>query len=360
MPPSRQRRYMGQLVTSRSASRTVAGVGVDHAAGHAEGGRLAGAVGAQAGRRSRRARPRSRRRRRRGGGRSFSPGRERVSSDIVRSSMTGWQSGGRQSASAEAIGASSSGRQPTANADSLISPTSYLQNSGSPAACGSPGMPPQEWGQNTHTALPMSSRRSRYRPPGMPRPSFLVHRRQSALSGLLSPMTNSCSASIGNFTSRRVRNRGQASGCGEQIARVAERGGRDSPSTRAMCRAGRSPVYRVARAHVVAGGDVVHVAQHGQPRDGELGAAGADADRRQVAVIAARPRSPRESSAAAARRRTAPRDRTSNRRIRPARRRPTAAAGRRRWRTARCTRRRRRSASWLRPRTAAPRPCGRR
>ena len=47
MPPSRARRYMGQSVTSMPFEHDLAGVGLDHAAGHAEAGRLAGAVGAQ-------------------------------------------------------------------------------------------------------------------------------------------------------------------------------------------------------------------------------------------------------------------------------------------------------------------------
>ena len=38
---------MGQSVTSTSLSMTLPGVGLDHAAGHAEAGGLAGAVGPQ-------------------------------------------------------------------------------------------------------------------------------------------------------------------------------------------------------------------------------------------------------------------------------------------------------------------------
>ena len=47
MPPSRARRYIGQLVMSMPPRRTLPAFGVDHAASHAEAGRLAGAVGAQ-------------------------------------------------------------------------------------------------------------------------------------------------------------------------------------------------------------------------------------------------------------------------------------------------------------------------
>ena len=47
MPPSRARRYMGQFVTSMSPSIDPAGVGLDHAAGHAKAGGLAGAVGTE-------------------------------------------------------------------------------------------------------------------------------------------------------------------------------------------------------------------------------------------------------------------------------------------------------------------------
>ena len=44
MPPSRARRYMGQSVTFDAVELDLAGVGNDHAAGHAEAGGLAGAV----------------------------------------------------------------------------------------------------------------------------------------------------------------------------------------------------------------------------------------------------------------------------------------------------------------------------
>ena len=47
MPPSRARRYMGQLVTSMPPSMTLPALGSISAAGHAEAGGLAGAVGAQ-------------------------------------------------------------------------------------------------------------------------------------------------------------------------------------------------------------------------------------------------------------------------------------------------------------------------